>query len=315
MARISPAGVLLYCATNINFDMWSLPLDVDEAKVTGKPEQLTRNGGFGRESFLTPDGTKLAYERQLDDPGDTEIWVYDLETRKAATVVTGPVHPHLNKITAKGESLVYSRFENQRNTVYRVATGGATPQKLCEDCCLFDLSSEETRILSCLGSGPYAKRPVGWLDLASGTQVPLMAAGTFSRSDFKLSPDDKWIAFGKETSGEERAQLCVAPVRPGKLVTAQDWIPITDGKFVDTRPRWSPNGKLLYFISERDGDPCVWARRFDPVGGRAVGEAFGVYHFHTPSLRISFSAMSFGKDRVVFPIADTRSNIWMLKLP
>jgi Tol biopolymer transport system component len=34
---------------------------------------------------------------------------------------------------------------------------------------------------------------------------------------------------------------------------------------------WSPDGKLIYDISNRDGYPCIWAQRLDAATKRRVG--------------------------------------------
>jgi hypothetical protein len=44
---------------------------------------------------------------------------------------------------------------------------------------------------------------------------------------------------------------------------------------------WSPDGALLYFLSEREGFRCILAQRLDPATKRLLGEAFPVRHFHT----------------------------------
>ena len=64
-----------------------------------------------------------------------------------------------------------------------------------------------------------------------------------------------------------------------------EWIPITQGIYWDDKPRWSPDGRVLYFTSARRGFVNVWARRFDPDRGEAIGEAFAVTHDFAPKER------------------------------
>ena len=44
-----------------------------------------------------------------------------------------------------------------------------------------------------------------------------------------------------------------------------EWLPVSDGKVMDREPRWSSNGNLLYFLSTRDGNHCIWAQRLEPT--------------------------------------------------
>ena len=41
-----------------------------------------------------------------------------------------------------------------------------------------------------------------------------------------------------------------------------------------------PDGNLLYFFSERDGFPCIWAQRVEPLTKHPLGDMFPVYHLH-----------------------------------
>ena len=42
------------------------------------------------------------------------------------------------------------------------------------------------------------------------------------------------------------------------------WIPVADGAWFDDKPRWGPDGRMIYFVSNRSGVPNLWCRRFDP---------------------------------------------------
>ena len=42
----------------------------------------------------------------------------------------------------------------------------------------------------------------------------------------------------------------------------------------DLCPIWSPDGNLLYFLSERDGFRCIWGQKLDPASKRPLGAPF-----------------------------------------
>ena len=96
-----------------------------------------------------------------------------------------------------------------------------------------------------------------------------------------------------------------------------DWIPVTDGLQSEGDVAWSPDGNLLYFLSERDGFRCIWAQRLAPVTKQPQGEAFPVRHFHTArqSLktidRPDLIGLSATRDRLVFSMSELTGNIWM----
>jgi hypothetical protein len=48
-------------------------------------------------------------------------------------------------------------------------------------------------------------------------------------------------------------------------------LPVDDTWF-DDKPRWGPNGRMLYFVSNRTGVASVWGRRFDSSTGTPIGD-------------------------------------------
>ena len=119
--------------------------------------------------------------------------------------------------------------------------------------------------------------------------------------------------------GSPRSQVFVAPYRGHVRIEANEWIPVTQGWDADDKPRWSPNGNLLYFISDRDGFRCIWAQRLDPDTKRPVGEPFDVKHFHRARLsmlnvNLALLEISVARDRMVFCLGERTGNIWMAEL-
>jgi len=79
----------------------------------------------------------------------------------------------------------------------------------------------------------------------------------------KFSPDGRWVTF--ETVHGNRSRLYVAAIRSDVLPASEnEWIPVTAMKAGADKPRWSPDGNLIYFISNRDGFFCLWAQRVSP---------------------------------------------------
>ena len=99
-----------------------------------------------------------------------------------------------------------------------------------------------------------------------------------------------------------------------------EWISITDGTQWDDKPRWPPDGDLLYFTSERDGYRCLWAQRLEPRTRRPAGAPFAVSHFHSSRrsmLNVGLTSLEIAvaPDRIVFVQGDVTGNIWLTTLP
>jgi len=158
------------------------------------------------------------------------------------------------------------------------------------------------------------------LDIGSGEKVVIAErpknSSTLNAPSF--SADGRWISFVAPL-GPRRRQIFVAPYRGKTVIPERDWKAVTDGAELDREPRWSPDGNLLYFLSERDGFRCFWAQPLKPSSKQPVGSAFAVHHFHSARFSIRMedtSAVGFAvaRDRIVFSMGETTGNIWMAKL-
>lgn len=78
----------------------------------------------------------------------------------------------------------------------------------------------------------------------------------------------------------------------------------------------SPDGNLLYFVSDRDGFRCIWAQRRAQTK-RPIDRPFAVYHFHQTSRRLSHNVGRIGvavaRDKIVLALEELRGNVWMLE--
>src|SRR5205085_5063617 len=88
-----------------------------------------------------------------------------------------------------------------------------------------------------------------------------------------FSPDGGWVAFTAALDNSPNKKLFISPIRAGHALRERDWIPVTDGSQVDANAAWSPDGNLLYFLSERDGFFCIWAQRLAPATKEPAGAA------------------------------------------
>ena len=145
------------------------------------------------------------------------------------------------------------------------------------------------------------------------TQVRVIA----SLADYHLwqgrfSPDGKWISFNAFNSQDATAStIYVVPPSGG------EWIRITEGQHWDDKPRWSPDGKTIYFVSNRTGFVNVWMVRFDPNSGKVLGQPIRVTNFESPSQMIMpyfvTMEMALTGDRLILPMTESSGGIWIME--
>lgn len=104
--------------------------------------------------------------------------------------------------------------------------------------------SGEAYVMS--GNGEPAKVPItAVLDDKSPVEERLIS--TSGAEDMALSPKGDQVAF------TIRGEIWVVPVKKGKGPNANDAVQLTDYAGTDEQPLWHPDGKSLFFISDRDG--------------------------------------------------------------
>ena len=86
----------------------------------------------------------------------------------------------------------------------------------------------------------------------------------------------------------------------------------------DREPFFSADGRRVYFLSDRDGFGCIWARDVDPLTGEPKGPAFHVMDFHHARQVIQGSTpysgdigLSSSRNLLVFAVAEYTSSIWL----
>ncbi|MGP8035141.1 MAG: prolyl oligopeptidase family serine peptidase [Steroidobacteraceae bacterium] len=116
-------------------------------------------------------------------------------------------------------------------------------------------------------------------------------------SDPQLSPDGRRVVYvQRETDMEAnkgRTSLWLLDL------TRPDPAPLrlTDGKVNDSSPRWAPDGRSLYFLSERSGSSQVWRLAFPSGEARRVSD----YPLDVGSLKVSPLGNALALSMEVFP--------------
>lgn len=297
--------------------VWSLQADLNRGRISGEPHDLLKKvGEFNSTPSISEDGAKLVYIS--DRTGTRDVWFTDLTSGREAQLTQTPASEGAPKITPDGSRVAYRVIENPKQVIFTLNTAGGSPQRVCDDCgSPTGWSPDAKHILFEPGSRiPW----VGLLNLSTGKSTTVFRHDSYELHAARFSSDHRWIAFHAK-SALEPARIYVARFASGRTVPPAEWIRVTEGMGIDQNPCWSPDGNLLYFLSERDGSRCIWARRLNPITKQPAGDAFPVYHFHVArrSLLMNVRAdpshigLSAGGDRLIFSMDEIAGNVWMMK--
>jgi len=315
---VAAGGRLVFSSLTSNLNIWSLSINANQGKVAGEPQKLT-HAAFDAGTSLSADGRRLAFVSNRS--GNRDVWLKDLTTGKETALTATPVEEVPGDITADGTRVSYLVIEDQKYNIYTVSLGpdGApgVPEKVCDGCgSPWDWSPDGRRIL--LLPMPASRLTLSLLDVATRQTTNLLQHPKYDVARARFSPDGRWINFlaAPATSFFVRNRIAVIP---SDAPSEDKWIWITDEPTYHDKGRWSPDGNLLYYTSDRDGFRCIRAQRLDPATQRPVGPPFDVYHSHSArrslmNAGIPFMEISFSRDRMVFNLEERTGNIWMASL-
>lgn len=276
-------------------------------------QRLTEDPASDLFPWLTDDGRSIAFASNRS--GTYDVWLRDLATGKDSLVAPAFTFPSLPKLTKDGTLVMFqSAIRGRWVSVPAPGAGvrSSAPHVVCDACQTFwDLSSD--RKWAVLGSDGSTRI---WIrDTASGATTEfLKAPGSIGR--MRLSPDDRWLAFHYREAGSIR--IYVVPFQPGALVGRDRWISITAADTMVFAPIWSTDGGTLYYLSDRDGNACVWRQRIDRGTGQPAGDAIAVWHFHEARRSLARIPMptrglAISRDRIVVSVSEGAGNIWLAK--
>lgn len=113
------------------------------------------------------------------------------------------------------------------------------------------------------------------------------------------SPNNHRIAFVSRIANQDKENatgtlqmhIWTIPVGEGAPT------PVTSGTATDWCPKWSPDGKYLYFASDRGGSMNLWRVPMDEESGKPTGEPEAIV---TPAMSLAHPAISADGKRIAY---------------
>jgi Tol biopolymer transport system component len=155
------------------------------------------------------------------------------------------------------------------------------------------------------------------LDVPANTSRVLLERPNEDLFNFEISPDGRWMVFRAQAAN--RSRMYVAAFSGDQSPAETTWIQITDGSTMDDKLHWSPDGRWIYSLSNRDGFQCIWAYPVDPQTKRPAGPPVAAIHSHGARLSIRNANLvpqdfSVARDKIVFNQGEITGNIWMTEI-
>jgi serine/threonine protein kinase len=304
---ISKSGRMVASNLEIAFNIWRIR---ERHAKNERPQRITDNAYLNASPTVSHDGRLMAFSRSLGRMRD--IWLLNPETGKKTVLIAGGEEKYSIVLRPDGKAVAYSMNEEGRHSIHVISTESKDDVKLCSGC--GDTTAWSTSLKELLVTNGSPTR-IELLPTAGGSSTVLLEQPGDELGEAQFSPDGAWIAF-RAGLGGDRSRLYVAPYRSKGFIPVAEWIPITDGRFSDDKPRWSTDGNALYFESTRDNFICLWMQRLDSQTRHPMGQPSPLIDFHTKewgpgSVSSESFSLSVGGGYLFFNPGELRANVWI----
>jgi Tol biopolymer transport system component len=307
-----PGGRQLYFASlDRRANLVRVPVGAGGTLPSGEVQPLTDAAAWDEWPSVSADGKTLVF--LSNRRSSRAAWLKSLKTREELPL---PETSGRANVSPDGKSFAYAtEVDGRRALAVRSVEGGEARSFPLDVRLVWDWPVPALLITGGPG-GDNGKLHA--LDLETGKLRPLLGGATGQYYGHgRLSPDGRWMSAMEWTSAG-RSRIIVFPFRDAP-VPPSDWVVVSDEDSVAEENAWSPDGRLLYYVSERDGSRCLWVRPFDPRTGRPAGPPSAFLHLHGSrramiSTTSSAARLAFGRDELIFSMELQRGNIWKLTL-
>jgi Tol biopolymer transport system component len=303
---------LIFAAAELNFDVWLQPLDHETGAARGAAKRLTDELTEDLSPSISWTGTTAAYVSRRSD--HWSVRTIDIASGNERAVLSSPTRLSTARLSGDGSRIL---FTSSGYDLMSIPSAGGAAEKLCERCgVVMGPSSDGRRTLY----EPLENEDVLMYDSDAHATVTLAKRpdADVILSSARFSQDGKWVAFHALRNATNVAQIWIVAVGPERPVPQTAWIAVSGGDALERDPAWSPDGRFLYFISERDGFRCVWTRQLDPVTKHPIGDAFAVRHFHSARFSLRhvgsrgfLTGLTVGDGALLFAMGELRGNVWL----
>ena len=275
--------------------------------------RLTADPGVEQFPSFTPDGQSVVYAGQQS--GNWDIYIKRVDVRNPGGEIAknltadSPAEDNEPAVSRDGRWIAFrSSREGGGIWVMGIAGGGVrrvTPAGV-SDAYNPMWSPDGTEIA--YATEDVQLTPLNWegradlwvVNVTTGKQRRLLGDGIGVQPDW--SPHGHRIAY---TARQRQMGIRTVPAKGG------DPVAVTDDEYSAWSPRWSADGRYLYFVRAVGAVMNLWRVRIDEVSGRTLGDPQPIA---TTALFAAHPAFSADGRLIAYCAKEDTSNIWKLAL-
>jgi Tol biopolymer transport system component len=230
--------------------------------------QLTSDPGVEEFPTLSPDGKLLAYASRAT--GNEDIYVLRVGGKNPIDLTKDEPADDTEPAFSPDGSQIAFRSERQGGGIFLMGSTGESVRRLTDTGFTPAWSPDGKEIVFVTESvrDPLDRAYTSELwsvDVVSGAKKRLYTGDAVQPS---VSPHGLRVAFWGLSHGSQR-DIYTIPFKG--LAAGEKPVAATDDPPVDWNPIWSPDGKFLYFGSNRGGSLNLWRLAIDETSGKPLG--------------------------------------------
>jgi serine/threonine-protein kinase len=277
----------------------------------GKVTQLSFQAGLEIEPAISPDGKLVVYAGgPLSAP---RIYVQQPGGRPVALAPTPATGSERRPLWSPDGTRIL--FETDQDLLVMPAIGGA-PRVTARGACCAAWSPDGRQVAYVRSPRRFgsSERPESIFVMPPDGGPARFVALVFDPHSLSWSPDGRWLAL---VSGNDQfavgtgqfankgpSAILLLPVAGGAPVA------VTDNAALNVSPAWTPDGRHLLFVSDRDGARDVYAARLTRSGSPEGNPAR-----ITAGLNAHAISLSADGTRLAYSVYTARANVWALPIP
>jgi len=257
----------------------------------------------GREWFpsLSPDGAYFVYARETA-PGNLDIYLQRVGGSNPINLTADSSEDDTQPAYSPDGKLIAFRSERNGGGIFLMGATGESVRRLTDFGFNPAWSPNGTEILVATEVTRDPRERAGnsqlWSVEAATGRRRLVNRGDAVQPSW--SPSGRRIAYWSRPTGTAKRVLWTS------LPDGRDPVPLTDDLYLNWSPVWSPDGKYLFFASDRSGSMNLWRLPIDERTGRARGEPEPLA---TPSTWSGLPSVSRNGQRIAYATLDRSSNL------
>ncbi len=262
-------------------------------------EPLTDLEGRETHPSLAPDGSFFLYAKESG--GDLDIFWQRVGGGNPRNLTEdSPVHDSQPAISPDGQRVAF-RSERDGGGLFLMGATGESVVRLTQqgydpawspDGAWLAYATEEVSDPRRRGTSSEVWR----IRIADGARERISQQDAVQPS---WSPSGRRIAFWGLREGTSQRIVWTVPAAGGEPVA------VTEGRAIDWNPVWSPDGRHLYFVSDRNRSMTLWRVRIEETSGKVLGDPEDIT---TPAAWSGFLSIARNGQQIAYATREGKAN-------